>query len=161
MISKYEGDKRGASQQQQVKPLTNSRLQHTPTSTEQNPGQFKAKPAPSSTTKDVGQTQKQTKAQQNQAKQAQKQENKQAQKYDNKQSTPKQTANDAKHTATTSTKEAKKSTKDAKQTVEKKDHFKSQPGNDPIKSRQANKNTSVSTATKNDPWKSSSTRKAW
>ena len=139
MLGKYEGDKKSASSanQPQPKPLKNSGRQTTPI--EQNTGQFKAKPAPSSNSvKDAGQTQKQTKGQQNQAKQANdtkdvKQMNK--------------TVNNAKQTSTSkqaaNTSQAKSQVQNnATKTAQKKDPFKTTP----------NRNSSNFTNTKkNDP----------
>lgn len=82
MVGKYEGDKKGASAgQPQPKQLTNSRRGNTPTNTEQNQGQFKARPVPTGQSvreSSQYQNQKQTKSQQNQAKQAQKTTSKQS-----------------------------------------------------------------------------------
>ena len=158
MVGKYEGDKKGASQQQTpTKTLINSRRGNTPTGTEQqNQGQFKARPAPAAnTTKDAGQSQKQTKAQQYQAKQPKKQDNKQSPKTsanDRRQST-KTSANDARQTAKTSAKDAKQtaktSAKDNKQ-VKNATQAKSQVNNVSSKAGQ-----------KKDPFAMNSTRKNW
>ena len=82
MVGKYEGDKKGSSAgQPQPKQLTNSRRGNTPTNTEQNQGQFKARPVPTGQSvreSSQYQNQKQTKTQQNQAKQAQKTASKQS-----------------------------------------------------------------------------------
>ena len=138
MLGKYEGDKKGVSSanQPQTKPLKNSGRQTTPI--EQNTGQFKAKPAPSSNSvKDAGQTQKQTKGQQNQAKQV---NDTKDYKQTNK------TANNAKQTSkqAVNTSQAKSQVQNnATKTAQKKDPFKTTP----------NRNSSNYTNTKkNDPW---------